>query len=179
MEDLSLHILDIAENSIAAGAKSLEISIREDASEDMLTIEIVDDGKGMSADELRKACNPFYTTRTTRKIGLGLALLDEAARAANGQMKIHSEPGTGTSVSATFQLSNIDRKPLGDIAETLVALITRTPEADIKYTHQRDGWKFVFDTRDVREILGELPINSPSPLAFIRKYISEHLERCS
>jgi anti-sigma regulatory factor (Ser/Thr protein kinase) len=177
LEDLSLHILDIAENSIAAGAKNLEISIREDTTEDMLTIQITDDGKGMSADELRKAGDPFYTTRTTRRIGLGLALLDEAARAANGKMEIHSEPGAGTSVRATFQLSHVDRKPLGKMADTIIALIACSRGTEIIYRHERNERTVLFDTREFKAKLSAGPLSSPEVLNFIQSHLIQQEER--
>src|SRR5512142_3272074 len=119
MEDLSLHILDIAENAINAGATAITIDIEENSAEDTLTIEITDNGCGMDADTLKHALDPFYTTRTTRRVGLGLPMLQEAATAANGFVDLRSVPGFGTAVRATFQSSHIDRKPLGDIAETI------------------------------------------------------------
>ena len=123
MEDLSLHILDVAENAITAGAENISIVVQDDVARDLLTIEITDDGKGMGEDALEKASDPFYTTRTTRKVGLGLALLKEAAAMANGQVDIRSAPNRGTTVRATFQLSHIDRKPLGKMADTITALL--------------------------------------------------------
>jgi anti-sigma regulatory factor (Ser/Thr protein kinase) len=173
MEDLSLHILDIAENSLAAGAKNIGITIKEDTSGDLLTIEISDDGKGMEPETAERAADPFYTTRTTRKVGLGLALLDEAARMANGEMDIESLPGRGTKVRARFQLSHVDRKPIGNMAETLTALVASRTDVDLTYVHEKDDSRFAFDTKDIRECFGELPINSAEVLTFIRKYLSQ------
>ena len=173
MEDLSLHILDIAENSIAAGARTITISIVEDATNDVLSLEIADDGRGMNAETARKASDPFYTTRTTRKIGMGLSLLHDAARAANGRMSIHSKPGSGTTIRASFQLSHIDRQPLGNMTETIMTLIANAADVDIHYAHSRNGKSVVFDSREARKQAGEIPLNSLEALRLIREYIDQ------
>lgn len=173
MEDLSLHVLDIAENSINAGAKTIGITIKEDTHTDMVTLEIKDDGRGMDEVTLAKARSPFYTTRTTRKIGLGLAFLEEAARAAGGTMDIESAPGRGTSVRATFRMSHIDRKPLGSMAETIVALIAGHGDIDFTYRHLKDGQAVSVDIREIREKLGGAPVDSPEVLSFLRKYLDQ------
>jgi len=173
MEDISLHILDIAENSIAAGARNVGITVREDVGGDMLYIEITDDGKGMSKEVAQQAADPFFTTRTTRRVGLGLALLREAAIMANGAMEIHSAPGSGTTVTATFQLRHIDRKPLGRMAETILALIATSVPVDILYIHSRDGKKIVFDTKEVRKELDGVPLNSVAALSIIREHLTQ------
>jgi anti-sigma regulatory factor (Ser/Thr protein kinase) len=175
MEDLSLHILDIAENSIAAGAKNIEIKIIEDSKIDRLTIEVIDDGKGMTIEQTKKVTDPFFTSRTTRRIGLGLPMLKEAAKTANGTMDIISEVGKGTHVSATFQLSHIDRQPLGSMAETIVALIAGNPEIEIKYTHERNENKFNFETKEIKLHLKDININSTDVLIFIKNYINENM----
>jgi len=123
MEDLSLHILDIVENSIMASAGRVEISIELDTAADLLTLEISDDGRGMDEQTLKKALDPFFTTRTTRRVGLGLALLAQAARESGGEMDVSSRPNEGTRVRATFRLSHPDCKPMGDIAETIQTLV--------------------------------------------------------
>ena len=179
MEDLSLHILDIAENSITAGAKNIEIKVLEDTKKDIIRIEIIDDGKGMTEEQIQKVTDPFFTSRTTRKVGLGLSLLNQAAKMANGTMNIKSTVGKGTDVNATFQLGHIDRQPLGNIAETIITLIAGYPETNIKYMHQRDDQKFVFDTVEIKDRLQGIAINSTSALIFIKKYITENTESFS
>ena len=148
MEDLSLHILDIAENSITASAKMIGIRIIEDHAKDLLTIEIMDDGKGMDEHSLQKAIDPFFTTRTTRKVGLGLSLLAQATRESDGKIELSSEPGKGTTVKAVFRLSHLDRKPIGDINETMRTLVAGHPEIDFIYEHQKDNSTYRFDTRE-------------------------------
>jgi anti-sigma regulatory factor (Ser/Thr protein kinase) len=176
MEDLSLHILDIAENSISAGARNITITLREDAANDLLRVEIADDGSGMSEDVVARAADPFYTTRSTRRVGLGLALLHEAARMANGSLEISSAPGRGTTVKAALQMSHIDRKPLGNMAETVIALIAMHAGVDILYEHTRDGKLIAFDTKEVRNELGGASLNTVEALSVIREYLNQEEE---
>jgi len=173
MEDLSLHILDIAENSINAGASTIGIFIREDSARNVLTVEITDDGKGMDPSAVKSATDPFYTSRTTRRVGLGLPLLAEAARAAHGHMDIQSTPGMGTRIAATFELDHIDRKPIGNMAETITTLLAGQPEIDVTYRHERDGVSVSFSTREIRQRLGSLPVNSAQVLNFIKDYLDQ------
>lgn len=173
MQDLSLHILDIAENSIAAGARLITILLREDPVSDLLTLEITDDGRGMSAEEVRQAVDPFVTTRTTRRVGLGLALLRQAAREAGGDLEIRSSPGQGTTVVTTFQLGHVDRKPLGEIADTVTALLAAAGSVEIRFEHFREGKTVMFDTREARAQLGDLPLDSAEALRFVREYLHQ------
>lgn len=173
MEDLSLHILDIAENSLAAGAKNISIAIKEDRSNDLLIIEISDDGKGMEPEIAGRAADPFYTTRTSRRVGLGLALLNEAARMANGRMDVESLPGCGTKVRACFQFSHVDRKPIGNMADTITALIAGRSDVEVAYVHERDAGRFAFNTRDIKECFGASRIDSAEVLAFIQRYLTQ------
>jgi len=139
MEDLSLHILDIVENSIAASASRVEILIVEDTQQDRLSLEIRDNGKGMDAQTQERALDPFFTTGTTRRVGLGLPLLVQAARQSGGTCQIDSRTGQGTTVKAVFQLSHPDRKPLGDVLQTLRTILWGRPELDLEYEHRRDS----------------------------------------
>ncbi len=148
MEDLSLHILDIAENSIAAAARRIEIKIDEDKDKDLLTIEIIDDGKGMDPKALKKALDPFFTTRKTRKVGLGLSFLAQAAKESGGKIKLNSKEHEGTTVKATFRLSHPDCKPMGDINETIRVLVAGNPGIDFLYEHKKNNSLYCFDTRE-------------------------------
>jgi len=148
MEDLSLHILDIAENSIAASAKTIEIKVDEDWAEDLLTIEIIDNGSGMDEQTREKATDPFFTTRTTRRVGLGLSLLAQAAKDAGGEMQLRSTPAEGTVVKATFRLSHPDCKPMGNIAATINTLTAGHPDINIVYEYKNDDLAYRFDTRE-------------------------------
>ncbi|HLB72594.1 MAG TPA: ATP-binding protein [Sedimentisphaerales bacterium] len=149
MEDLSLHILDIVENSIAAAAKTIEIKIDEDEAKDLLTIEVSDDGNGMDEQTLKKAVDPFFTTRKTRRVGLGLSLLAQAAKDSGGTFDLSSAPGEGTTVRATFRLSHPDCKPMGDIEETLCVLAT-APGVDFVCEYKRNDSIYRFDTRELK-----------------------------
>jgi signal transduction histidine kinase len=148
MEDLSLHILDIVENSIAAMAGRIEIRVEEDQAKDLVTIEIKDDGNGMDEQTLKKALDPFFTTRKTRRVGLGLSLLAQAARDSEGTFDLSSKPGEGTTVNATFRLSHPDCKPMGDIGQTMQVLIAAHPEIEFLYEHKKDNSIYHFDTRE-------------------------------
>ena len=151
MEDLSLHILDIAENSISAAAKRIEIRIDEDKVKDLLTVEIKDDGRGMDEQTLQKVLDPFFTTRTTRKVGLGLSLLAQATRESDGKIELSSGPGKGTTVKAVFRLSHPDCKPIGDVHETIRALVAGYPDTDFLYEHKKNGSIYRFDTRETQK----------------------------
>ena len=149
MEDLSLHILDVVENSIAAEASKVEICIIEDTAENLLTVEIKDDGRGMSDEILKKVLDPFYTTRTTRRVGMGLSLLAQSAEESEGTFDIRSKPGEGTEVKATFRYDHIDRKPLGDLKSTFIALLTSYPDVNFIYKHVDEEGEFLLDSNDL------------------------------
>ena len=169
MEDLSLHILDIVENSTRAGATLVEIKIAEDRGKDLLQIVIKDNGSGMDREMVKRVRDPFTTTRTTRRVGLGVSMLEQAAREAGGDLSITSEPGLGTEVRATFQASHIDRKPIGDMGSTMISLIAGNPSVDFIYESDVDGEKITLDTRMIKEELGGVaPINDPGVLQLIR-----------
>jgi hypothetical protein len=139
MEDLSLHILDIVENSVAASARRIEILIEENRGADRLLLEIRDDGRGMDEKKRRQALDPFFTTRTTRRFGLGIPMLAQAARESGGCLALDSEPGRGTTVRAEFGLSHPDRKPLGDIPGTLSVILAGRSELELVFEYRRDG----------------------------------------
>jgi anti-sigma regulatory factor (Ser/Thr protein kinase) len=175
VQDFSLHILDLVENSITAGAKRIEIRIDEDSSRDLLTIEIADDGRGMSREMAGRALDPFVTTRTTRNVGLGLPLFAQAARACNGEVNIESEPGRGTKLKGTFQASHIDRKPWGSMAATLITLIAGNPGISFSYQHRRDDRAYSLDTGAISKELGDVPVSDPRVIALIRGDLEEGL----
>jgi len=173
MRDLSLHLLDILTNSVSAGASRMVIQIKADQN-DLLTIRIEDNGKGMSPDFLKRVTSPFSTTRTTRKVGLGLSLFKEACDITGGNLKIESTVGIGTTVTATFGISSIDRIPLGNMGETISGLISSYPERDfvISFVNGR-GEESGLDTVDLRERLGDVPLSEPDVYVFVRDYIQE------
>lgn len=146
-----MHILDVVENSVRSKAKLIEISLVEDREQDLLTLEIRDDGSGMPPEDCARAADPFFTTKSGRRIGFGLALLEQAAREAEGDFHVFSSPGSGTMVMASFRWSHPDRKPLGDIPATLETLVASYPEVDFVY-EQRMGEEIIrFDAREVRQ----------------------------
>ena len=150
MKDLSLHILDIVENSIRAEASVIEISVVEDADKDTLTLNIKDNGKGMEPETQRRALDPFFTTKPDRRFGMGLALLAQATREAEGEFEMSSTPGAGTRIRASFRCAHPDRKPLGDIAATLQALVVGNPGVDFIYEHREGAEVTRLDTREVK-----------------------------
>jgi len=175
MEELSMHILDIVENSTRAGAHLIQIMIRESRIEDRLTIEIIDDGAGMNEETRQKALDPFFTTKTVRRVGLGIPLIEQAATATEGKFTIESKEGKGTRVTALFRLSHIDRQPLGRMADTVMTLIAGNPSTDFFYSHESDKGSYFLDTREIRDTLGEIPINHSEVLTFIRNSINDGL----
>jgi Histidine kinase-, DNA gyrase B-, and HSP90-like ATPase len=177
MEDLSLHILDIVENSLAANARTISVRVEERRSRDRLVLEIVDDGQGMEAKRRARALDPFFTTKTTRSVGLGLPFLAQAAETAGGKLVLSSEPGRGTKVRATFRLGHIDLQPLGDIAETLAVLIAAHPETDFRYTHVTDDGRYAFRSRDVRSRPGDKAPSRPRSLSGMKEEIRSGLAR--
>ena len=151
MEDLSLHILDIVENSLRSEARLVRMSVVEDLEQDLLTLEIRDNGKGMDPEDCARAADPFFTTKPGRRVGLGLALLAQAAQEAAGEFHVSSVPGAGTTVRATFRWGHPDRKPLGDIGATLQVLAVANPEVDFVYGHRKGAEMTRWDTRGVRQ----------------------------
>ena len=172
MTELSLNVLDIAENSTRAGAGLVVIEIAADTAADRLTITITDDGCGMSREQVAKVTDPFYTSRTTRKVGLGIPFFKEAAELTGGTFSIESEPGKGTAVTAVFVLSSIDRMPLGDISSTIHTLVVYHPETDFVYHYRYNGKTFTLDTREFREVLGDVPFGTPEVAGYIMEYLT-------
>jgi len=150
VKDLSLHILDIVENSIRAEAKLIEILVVEDVENNVLSLQIRDDGKGMAPETVRRAADPFFSGRPGRRFGLGLALLAQATREAEGKFEISSMPETGTRITASFRHSHPDRKPLGDMSATLQTLVAANPGVDFRYEHRAGAEVIRFDTREVK-----------------------------
>ena len=161
MRELSLHILDIAENGVAAGADCIHILVGEARATDLLTIKITDNGQGMPAEKMKKPADPFVTSRTTRRVGLGLSLFAAAAERCDGRLTVKAGPGAGTEVGATFCYSHIDRAPLGNMAATITTLIMGYPQIDFVYTHIIDGEEFTLDTRELKAEMGNLSLTNP------------------
>ena len=179
MREIALHLLDIAENSVAAQARAVSITIDEDLAADRLKASICDDGHGMDPEMVARITDPFVTSRTTRKVGLGIPLLKAAAEACQGGMRIESQVGQGTRMDVEFQRSHIDRMPLGDLAGTLLTLVVAYPDLNWKLDYRalapgdNSRAEFNFDDLEIKEILGEIPLTEPDVLAFIRGHIEE------
>lgn len=183
MKELSLNILDVAENSVKAGASLTQILLTEEGS--TLTLEIVDDGCGMDEDVVRAVTDPFYTTRTTRKVGMGIPLLKLASEQAGGELTIASTTQEadpehhGTHVTATFHTDHIDFTPLGDVCSTILTLIQGHPDTDFLFRHQLDGRVVELDTRELRAVLEDVPLNSYPVMEWIGVNLQEQYEPLS
>ena len=176
MLELSMNILDIVENSTRAGASLIQIGITEDRKNDTLRIEITDNGEGMEADTVEKALDPFYTSKTVRRVGLGLPLLSHAAKITGGRCTIESQKGEGTTVTAVFGYRHIDRQPLGDMPATMTTMIVGNPGVDFVYRHLCDGVSYILDTREVKNELEDVPIDHPMVIQFVKENIRDGLK---
>ena len=174
MPEISLNILDVAENSTRAGASLVDITVDADTVSDRLTIVIKDNGCGMTREQVSQVTDPFFTSRTTRKVGLGVPFFKYAAESTGGSFSIESRLGEGTEVTAVFVLSHIDRMPLGDITSTIHTLIVYHPETDFLYRYCYDGTAFTLDTREFRQILGDVPFDTPEVSEYIKEYLTEN-----
>lgn len=169
--------MDVAQNSITAGASLIEIRVEEDRQKGELVISILDNGKGMSKEQVRRVVDPFFTTRTTRKVGLGVPLFKMEAEMTGGDFSVRSELGKGTEVRARFITTHVDMIPLGNINDTMVLLISCNPDRDFLFIHQIDGKKLELDTRQLRQVLGEdVPLNEPDVVQWIRGYLQEQTD---
>jgi anti-sigma regulatory factor (Ser/Thr protein kinase) len=172
MRDISLHILDIAENSIRAGASLVTISMELDKSKDTLTVGIEDNGCGMSEEMLARVKSPFATSRTTRNVGLGIPLFTAGVENTGGSLEIASSPGKGTKLTAVYKYSHIDRPPMGDIAETIYTLTLLNPQIDFVFSAKKDD-AFLYDTREIKAALGGVSVSEPEVSKFIREFLQE------
>ncbi len=181
MKEIALHLLDLAENSVTAQAHTVEISVCEDLRADRLSVCVKDDGKGMPEEVIHLVCDPFFTSRTKRAVGLGIPLFKEAAEACRGGLQIDSQPGAGTQITAVFQHSHIDRMPLGNLPATFLSLLVGHPEIHwiFHYSYQPhqpvEAQKFTFDDQPVKEALDGLPLTHPQVLAYLRETLESGL----
>ena len=173
MRELALHLLDIAHNSVSARACNIAVTVMEDTLADRLYLSVEDDGNGMDAEMVQRVVDPFVTSRTTRRVGLGIPLLKEAAEACNGYLKIQSQPGLGTRVDVEFQDSHIDRMPLGDVAETILTLVVGCPDVHWCLVYTVDQHTFDFDDAEIKQALEGVPLSEPSILTYLREYLQQ------
>lgn len=174
MRELSLNVLDIAQNSIAARASLIQIEVLERTAEHTLTVGIYDNGCGMTEEQVQSVLDPFYTTRTTRKVGMGVPLFKMAAEQTGGSLTVSSKVGIGTNIKAVFHTDSVDFTPLGDMASTVTTLVSMNPEIQFLYRYKADGKEFVFDTAEIREILGDVPLSEPAVMQWMREFIEEN-----
>ena len=177
MREIALHVLDICQNSIEAGATRVSVTVDEDTARDSLAVVVADNGRGMPPELAGKAVDPFVTTRTTRKVGLGLALLAATARQSGGSLTVASAEGEGTTVTAVFGLRNIDRPPLGDMPVTLSCLLAANPDLELVYRHRRDGREFVFEAGSFREELDGGSFSNPAVFVALRDHLAAGIRR--
>jgi anti-sigma regulatory factor (Ser/Thr protein kinase) len=176
MTEISLNVLDITENSVKAGASLIRISVEANTAKDILSVTIEDNGCGMSPEQLAKVTDPFFTTRTTRKVGLGVPFFKQSAEMTGGSFDIRSQQGVGTVITASYVLSSIDRMPLGDMVSTMHQLIVMHQQCDFLYTYVYNDKSFTLDTREFRETLGEVPFDVPEVSLFIKDFLKENTE---
>ena len=170
-------MLDIAQNSVSADASLIEIELTEDTKNHDLLIGIYDNGKGMTPEQVENVRDPFFTTRTTRKVGMGIPLFKFAAEMTGGRLEIDSQVGVGTRVRAYFKTDHLDFTPIGDMTSTIMTLITMNLHIDFLYRRKLDSKEFVVDTRQLKEILGDVPLNEPSIVSWITQYINENTKQ--
>ena len=181
MREIALHLLDIAENSVAAESKSISIHVREDLLHDRLSASVIDDGHGMDTETAQRVQDPFYTTRTTRNVGLGIPLLKQAAEMAEGSFSLQSEPGHGAWVEAEFRHSHMDRMPLGDLASTFLTLLIAHPQIDWTFLYRvtaqnKQSHDFLFESAEMKSELGDISLTEPEVLTFLRGMFEEGVE---
>lgn len=176
MNDLSLHIIDIIQNSLSAGAKRIGLAVKEDSASDRLTISIEDNGKGMSPEVAAKLEDPFYTTRTTRKVGMGIPLFKQSAMQSGGNLTVESELGKGTVVTAWFELNNIDRPPLGDVANSFVLMVSANPQIHFTLSYVVNENEYTFDSVEVAEVLGDIELSDVRVIRMLEELIRENIK---
>ncbi len=177
MAELCLHIIDLAENSVRAGAKNISIRLNQSLSTDCLDLTILDDGCGMDEETARKVQDPFYTTKSGKKVGLGIPLLKAAAEMTQGRFTLESEPGRGTTVHAHFVLSHIDTPPVGALSDTIFTQLVAHDDINTLFQIITDNSEFSISSGEIREQVGDMPLTHPDILAFLRPYIAENLRK--
>ena len=173
MRELSLNILDIAQNSISAGASLTEIVVNENTKENTLLIGIYDNGCGMTEEQVKSVIDPFFTTRTTRKVGMGIPLFKMSCEQTGGKFTIESQKGVGTKINALYKTDSVDFTPLGDIAATIVTIVSMNSDKEFLYKRVLDDKEFIFSTAEIKKILDGVPLSEPSVMSWIEQYINE------
>ena len=175
MEEIASHIMDLVTNSISAKAKNIEVSVIEDRAAALLEVRVKDDGKGMDRESAKRIQDPFFSTKTGRKVGLGVPLLKGTAETTDGAFSLTSELGEGTEVTASFRLTHPDLPVLGNLRDTVLVLIVGNPDVDFVFSYKKDDKTFLLDTKEVKKLLGDVPVNHPEVIRFLSKYLDENL----
>jgi hypothetical protein len=175
MAEICDHIMDLVANSLKAEAKNIGVFIVRKQKENLFSIKVVDDGKGMTKEIAQKVVDPFFSTKIGRKVGLGIPLLKGAAEHCGGNFYLQSEVGKGTEIFASFVLNHLDLPPLGNIKETILVSVVSNPEINFSFHYTIDGEEFVLNTEEIKVQLGDVPINHPAVISFLSKYLDEHL----
>lgn len=175
MEDISSHIMDIVMNSVTAGAKHISVAVEKDPGTSVLSLTITDDGAGMDGETARKVQDPFFSTKTGRKVGLGIPLLKGTAETTGGCFELRSKKGVGTSIRATFDSRHPDLPPLGNVRDTFFVLAVSHPDVDFDFRYRVDGKDFLLDTGELKRELDGVPVNHPEVISYLSKYLDEHL----
>lgn len=173
MRELSLNILDIAQNSISAGSSLTEIVVNENTKDKTLLIGIYDNGCGMTEEQVKSVIDPFFTTRTTRKVGMGIPLFKMSCEQTGGKFTIESEKGVGTKINALYKTDSIDFTPLGDIASTIVTIVSMNADKDFLYRRILDDREAIFSTVEIKKILDGVPLSESSVMNWIEEYLNE------
>jgi hypothetical protein len=176
MNDLSLHIIDIIQNSLSAGATSITLVVEENIPDDKLVIILEDNGRGMSREIADRLEDPFYTTRTTRRVGMGIPLFKQSAVQSGGGLTISSEVGKGTVVTAWFEHSNIDRPPLGDLANSFVLMVSANPNIHFVLRYLFNSSEYIFDSMEVAEVLGDISLSDVRVIRMLEEMIKENIK---
>lgn len=173
MQELSLNVLDIAQNSVRANASMVTITISERTADHFLEISIADNGCGMTEEQVAHVVDPFFTTRTTRKVGLGVPFFKMSAESTGGSFSIVSQVGKGTTTTASYHTDHIDMLPVGDMNATILSLITMNPDMDFVYRHERDQKTYTLDTRELKAVLEDVPLNTPEVVSYLKESLEE------
>lgn len=175
MREISLHILDLVQNSIEAEATTVTLEIIEDTAKDSMIIRISDNGRGMNKKMRQLVIDPFITTRTTRRIGLGLPLMDMSTKRCGGYLNIDSTPGQGTVIEAMYQHSHLDRPPMGNLVETIKSILVANPVLQFSYHHTVNNRSITVSSREIDDILDGIPLTQPDVLVWLHGYLSDNI----
>jgi len=175
VEDICFHVTDLVQNAVAAGAGNIHIVIRESSRDNLLSLEVSDDGQGMDAETVERVQDPFFTTKPFKKVGLGIPLLKATAQACGGDFAISSRPGQGTRIHARFEKNHLDCPPLGSLDDTMLTLLVTLDSLNLDFCYENDRGRFAISSADIRRQVGDIPLSHPEVFAFLRQFVNENL----